>query len=114
MSLPSSLAAEPGTSKSPSRRRRAQQLATLGGVLLIALPLVMWAANRSAPLVFGLAALAFLVAMLVAGRAPELLCNLAAAIRSPIGLAGSICRPVPRARGSCAAVRRTHIRRQPG
>lgn len=87
MSLPSSLAAKPGAAISPSRRRWSQQLAALGGVLLVALPLAMWAANRSAPLVFGLAALAFLAAMLVAGRVPELLRNLAAAIRTPIGLA---------------------------
>jgi O-antigen ligase len=87
MSLPSSLAAEPDTSISPSRRRWAQQLATLGGALLIALPLVMWAANRSAPLVFGLAAAAFLAAMLAAGRLPALVRRLVAALRSPIGLA---------------------------
>ncbi|TCR64785.1 O-antigen ligase family protein [Bosea sp. BK604] len=87
MSLPSSLAAESGAAISPSRRRRSQQLVTLGGVLLVALPLAMWAANRSAPLIFGLAALAFLAAMLVAGRAAELLRNLASAMRSPIALA---------------------------
>lgn len=87
MSLPSSLAAESGAAISPSRRRWSQQLVTLGGVLLVALPLIMWAANRSAPLIFGLAALAFLAAMLVAGRAAELLRNLAAAMRGPIGLA---------------------------
>jgi O-antigen ligase len=86
MSLPSSLAADSGVTISPSRRRRSQQLATLGGALLVALPLAMWAANRSAPLVFALAAAACLAAVLVAGHLPALLRRLVAALRSPIGL----------------------------
>lgn len=87
MSLPSSSAAASGAAQDTSRRRWPQQLAALGGVLLVSLPLAMWAANRSAPLVFGLAALAFLAAVAAAGRVPELVRSLARALRSPIGLA---------------------------
>lgn len=87
MSLSSSPAAASGAAPDPSRRRWSQQLAALGGVLLVALPLAMWAANRSAPLVFGLAALAFAASAWTAGRAQELVRNLAAALGTPIGLA---------------------------
>lgn len=87
MSLPSSPAAASGAPQESSPRRWPQQLAVLGGVLLVALPLAMWAANRSAPLVFGLAALAFLAATWAAERNGGLVRSLAPALRDPIGLA---------------------------
>ena len=56
------------------------RLAALGGGLLVALPLAMWIANRSAPLMLALAAAAFCAAALTAeGWRPPL--------RSEAGLA---------------------------
>ena len=64
-----------------------RRLARLGMGLLIALPLGMWVANRSAPLFLGLAALCFLAsAVAVEGWWP-LLRRLRKDIATPIGLA---------------------------
>lgn len=67
--------------------RHARRLATLGYGLLIAIPLAMWAANRSAPLFLSLAAASFLAAAFAAGQGNELWRRAAAMISSPIGLA---------------------------
>ncbi|CAH1651962.1 O-antigen ligase [Hyphomicrobiales bacterium] len=63
------------------------RLARLGTVLLIILPLAMWLANRSAPLVLGLAALCFLGAALADQGATVFLRRLRGMVASPIGLA---------------------------
>lgn len=63
-------------------------MAATGHALLVALPLAMWAATRSAPLFLALSALAFLAAALRRrGGAARLGGHLAAALRSPLGLA---------------------------
>lgn len=62
--------------------------ATAGHALLVALPLAMWAATRSAPLFLALSALAFLAAVLrQQDGAARLGAQLFAALRSPPGLA---------------------------
>ncbi|WP_103874117.1 O-antigen ligase family protein [Bosea lathyri] len=63
------------------------RLTTLGYALLAALPLAMWIANRSAPLVLGMAAAAFTAASVMADgwRAP--LRRLLDILRSPVGFA---------------------------
>lgn len=63
------------------------RLARLGTVLLVVLPLAMWIANRSAPLVLGLSALCFLGAALADQGAAALLRRLRDLLLSPIGLA---------------------------
>ena len=62
-------------------------LAKLGGGLLVALPLAMWIANRSAPLMLALAAAAFCAAALTAEGWRPPLRRATALLRSPIGLA---------------------------
>lgn len=71
----------------PSSSRQSVRLAALGGILMVALPLVMWAANRSAPLMLGLSAAAFTAAAVASGDAGPLLRRSLAGLRSPIGLA---------------------------
>ncbi len=63
------------------------RLAALGTALLVAMPLVMWVANRSAPLVLALATVAFVAAGLTAEGWRPAWRRLAAILRSPIGLA---------------------------
>jgi len=63
------------------------RLAALGSALLVAMPLVMWIANRSAPLVLALATVAFVAAGLTAEGWRPAWRRLAAILRSPIGLA---------------------------
>ncbi|GAU80623.1 O-antigen ligase family protein [Bosea sp. BIWAKO-01] len=70
----------------PSSSRQAVRLVALGGILMVALPLAMWAANRSAPLMLGLSAAAFLAAAVASGDAGALLRRMLAGLRSPIGL----------------------------
>lgn len=65
----------------------AQRLATAGMALLIVLPLAMWLANRSAPLMLGLAALCFLASALVGEGRAAMTGRLAAMLRDPLGLA---------------------------
>ena len=64
-----------------------RRLARLGTGLLIALPLGMWVANRSAPLFLGLAALSFLASAVAAEGWAPLLQRLRNGIGTPIGLA---------------------------
>jgi O-antigen ligase len=59
----------------------------VGAGLLVALPLAMWLANRSAPLLLGLSAIAFLAALWQRGGLRELFDRLSGALASPIGLA---------------------------
>lgn len=62
-------------------------IAATGHAVLVALPLAMWAATRSAPLFLALSALAFLAAALrQPGGSARLGARLAAALRSPVGL----------------------------
>ncbi len=58
----------------------------IGHGLLAATPLAMWAATRSAPLVLGLAALAFLVAGLARGGIAPMRARAEAMLSSPIGI----------------------------
>lgn len=75
----------PGTSPfDPILPRR---LARLGTGLLIALPLGMWLANRSAPLFLGLSALCFLASAVAAEGWTPFLQRLQKAVGTPIGLA---------------------------
>ncbi|WP_156410124.1 O-antigen ligase family protein [Bosea sp. Root381] len=67
----------------------AGRLAALGMALLVVTPLAMWLANRSAPLILGLSAAAFVVAALVAEGWRPLLRRLLASLRGPIAL--SLC-----------------------
>lgn len=64
-----------------------RRLARIGTGLLIALPLGMWVANRSAPLFLGLAALCFLASAVAAEGWPPLLRRLRNGIGAPVGLA---------------------------
>lgn len=64
-----------------------QRLVRAGTVLLVVMPLAMWLANRSAPLLLGLAGLCFLAAALADGRAPAVLRRLRDLSLTPIGLA---------------------------
>lgn len=67
----------------------AGRLAASGMTLLVIMPLAMWLANRSAPLILGLSAAAFVAAALVAeGWRPPFRRALAA-LRSPVAL--SLC-----------------------
>lgn len=60
--------------------------AAIGHGLLAATPLAMWAATRSAPLVLGLAALAFLTTGLARGGLAPLRTRVEAILSSPLGL----------------------------
>lgn len=63
------------------------RLAALGAGLLVALPLAMWIANRSAPLMLALAAAAFCAAALLEEGWRPSLRRAAALLRRPTGLA---------------------------
>ncbi len=71
----------------PSEPILSRRLARLGTGLLIALPLAMWLANRSAPLVLGLAALCFLASVAAAEGWSSFLQRLRARLLGPAGLA---------------------------
>ena len=59
-----------------------------GGVFcLVAMPLAMWLANRSAPLMLGLAAAGFLGAALLSGSPAEIFARLRASLSAPLALA---------------------------
>ena len=64
----------------------ARAAGTLGHALLLALPLAMWAAGRSAPLVLGLAALALLASGLMRIGPGAVLLRARALVSTPIGL----------------------------
>ncbi|BCB20487.1 hypothetical protein OCUBac02_33810 [Bosea sp. ANAM02] len=64
-----------------------RRLACLGMGLLIALPLGMWLANRSAPLFLGLAALCFIASAVAAEGWMPLLRRMRQGLRAPAGLA---------------------------
>jgi O-antigen ligase len=65
----------------------AARLAIVGSGLLVAMPIAMWIANRSAPLMLGLATLALLAAAVLREGAPAVLRRAAAGVASPIGIA---------------------------
>jgi O-antigen ligase len=67
----------------------ARALRLAGGVCLVLMPLAMWLANRSAPLVLGLAAAAFLGAGLLSGPAATMLARLRVLLTAPLALAVS-------------------------
>lgn len=67
--------------------RRARAIERIGAGLLVALPLAMWLANRSAPLLLGLSAIAFLAALWLRGGLRELFDRMRGALTRPIGLA---------------------------
>lgn len=75
------------TSVSPLlAQSRAPAAAAVATALLVAMPPVMWAANRSAPLLLGLAGLASLLAAWQAGEARAVLDRARRALLSPVGL----------------------------
>lgn len=69
--------------------RFAHALSIAGFALMISLPLAMWLANRSAPLLLGLAAASFLGACLLTGGAGSLTASLRRLVATPLGLAVS-------------------------
>lgn len=71
----------------PASARDAGPAFALSCGILAAMPLVMWAANRSAPLVLALAALAMLVDAGRGGRLSALPRRVLAALSGPLGLA---------------------------
>lgn len=70
-------------------QRLPRRLAALGTALLVLIPLAMWLANRSAPLVLGLAAGCFAAAAIVAEGLHPFLSRLRACLCTPVGL--SLC-----------------------
>jgi O-antigen ligase len=84
---PATLNPGSGTQSDAPVERRARALDRVGAGLLVALPLAMWLANRSAPLVLSLSALAFLAALWQRGDLRGLPERLRRALASPIGLA---------------------------
>lgn len=73
------------TASVPSPSAPALRLARAGVALLVILPLGMWLANRSAPLVLGLAAVCLLGSALIDEGAAAVLQRLRASLRTPIG-----------------------------
>jgi O-antigen ligase len=71
----------------PVGGRAPERLAALGAGLLVALPLAMWIANRSAPLMLALAAVAFCAAAVAAEGWLAPLRRAGWMLRSPVGLA---------------------------
>ncbi|MDR6874817.1 hypothetical protein J2Y55_005855 [Bosea sp. BE125] len=71
----------------PALPRQAALALNIASALLIMLPPVMWAANRSAPLLLSLAALAVLVAEILAGRLSTRLTQARALLGRPLALA---------------------------
>lgn len=67
-------------------QRREARLVSWGTGLLVALPLAMWLANRSAPLVLGLAAACFVAAALVAEGWRPFGARLLGCLRNPVAL----------------------------
>lgn len=65
----------------------ARRLGQLGAGLLVALPVAMWLANRSAPLIFGLGTVSLLAAAWLSEGFRPLLSRMGAGLASPIGLA---------------------------
>lgn len=61
------------------------RIAMAGGALLVAMPVAMWIANRSAPLMLGLATLALMAAAMLREGAPALLRRGVGLVASPIG-----------------------------
>lgn len=57
-----------------------------GTIALVLLPLAMWLANRSAPLVLGIASLAFVAAVALSPRAAEMPARLRRMLATPLGL----------------------------
>jgi O-antigen ligase len=80
-------AASPGFSAAHALDAPVRRLRFIGGCLLLALPIAMWIANRSAPLMLGLSTLALLAAALLQEGARPVLRRLAAGLTSPIGVA---------------------------
>lgn len=75
-----------GAATADDAQRLPGRLAALGTALLVAMPLAMWLANRSAPLVFGLAAGCFVAAAIVAEGWRPSLSRLLGYLRGPVGL----------------------------
>lgn len=67
-------------------QRLPRRLAALGTLLLVLIPLAMWLANRSAPLVLGLAAGCFATAAMIAEGVHPFLLRLRACLRGPVAL----------------------------
>jgi O-antigen ligase len=65
----------------------ARALRIAGSACLVLMPLAMWLANRSAPLMLGLAAAAFLAAALVSEPANAMVGRLRTSLAVPLGLA---------------------------
>lgn len=77
----------PSLATNPAGGRVPERLAALGAGLLVSLPLAMWIANRSAPLVLALAAGAFCAAAVAGEGWRPLVRRAGLLLRSPIGLA---------------------------
>ncbi|WP_449254626.1 O-antigen ligase family protein [Bosea sp. (in: a-proteobacteria)] len=71
----------------PGRGVLPQRLTGLGAALMVLMPLAMWLANRSAPLMLGLAAVPLVAAAVAAGEAREVAAGLRRLLATPPGLA---------------------------
>lgn len=79
----------PPARRHPSAPKSAlpRRLASTGATLLAVMPLAMWLANRSAPLMLGLAVVPFLAAAVAAGRGQDLAASLRRLLATPPALA---------------------------
>lgn len=71
----------------PNLGRLPQHLTGIGVALMVLMPLAMWLANRSAPLMLGLAAIPLLAAAIAAGQARGIAGRLRKLLATPPGLA---------------------------
>lgn len=71
----------------PEGRNLPQRLTEIGAAIMVLIPLAMWLANRSAPLVLGLAVIPFAAAAVMAGRATDIAARLRSLLSTPLALA---------------------------
>jgi len=71
----------PGLGGLPSR------LTAIGAALMVLMPVAMWLANRSAPLMLGVAVIPFIAAAAAAGQAGNVVARLRSLLATPLGLA---------------------------
>ncbi|WP_293811653.1 O-antigen ligase [uncultured Bosea sp.] len=76
----------PDRAEAAPRAGAALWLSTTGHVVLVLLPLAMWLANRSAPLMLGVAAAAFVIAAAMTPRAGDMPARLRGLLGTPLGL----------------------------
>lgn len=70
----------------PDRGKLPSRLTAIGVALMVLMPLAMWLANRSAPLMLGLAVIPFMAAAVAAGHAGGVAARLRSLLATPLGL----------------------------